>query len=478
MAKKRTGFVLGFLGLAASLGASSPGAPPIRTMRVDYFHTGNAAEERFSLDRVVIEPLPWPGNPRRAIDDTNLGKYFFEVVDRRTNRVLYSRGFASVYGEWETTGEAKTQRRTFSESLRFPAPEAPVQIVLKKRDAENAFHEIWSLPLDPRDVFIDTATPPSPGPLLEIQKSGPSADKVDFLILGDGYTAAERAKFEKDARRLAELLFAVSPFKERRSDFNVWGLCPPAEESGISRPSTGVHRRTRIGATYDAFGVERYVLTFENRSFRDVASFAPYEFVEILTNSKTYGGGGIFGLYGTVAADSLWAPYVFVHEFGHHFAGLADEYFTSAVAYEPPAKRVEPWEPNATAMLDPKDLKWKDLVTPGTALPTPWPQEEFEKTSRDFQRRRREIRAANGPEEQMDALFKEEQAVETKMLGPLNGKVGAFEGALYEAKGYFRPQADCIMFTRDEVPFCAVCRRAISRVIDLYSARDTDAARR
>ena len=469
MAKKRTGVLLGFLGLAASFGASSAGAAPVRTMRVDYFHTGNASEERFSLDRVVIEPLPWSGNPRRAIDDTNLGKYFFEVVDRKTNRVLYSRGFASVYGEWETTGEAQTLRRTFSESLRFPAPEGPVQIVLKKRDAENAFHEIWSLALDPRDVFIDTATPPSPGPLLEIQKSGPSADKVDFLILGDGYTAAERGKFEKDARRLAELLFAVSPFKERRTDFNVWGLCPAAEESGISRPSTGVHRRTRIGATYDAFGVERYILTFENRSFRDVASFAPYEFVEILTNSRTYGGGGIFGLYGTVAADSLWAPYVFVHEFGHHFAGLADEYFTSAVAYQPSAKRVEPWEPNATAMLDPQNLKWKDLVASETALPTAWPQEEFEKTSRDFQRRRREIRAANGPEEQMDAPFKEEQAVETKMLGPLNGRVGAFEGALYEAKGYFRPQADCIMFTRDEVPFCAVCRRAISRVIDLYA---------
>ena len=264
-------------------------------------------------------------------------------------------------------------------------------------------------------MFVDTAAPPSPGPLIEIQKSGDPADKVDFLILGDGYTAAERGKFEKDARRLTEMLFAVSPFKERRADFNVWALCPPTEESGISRPSTGIHRRSRVGATYDAFGSERYVLTFENRSFRDVASFAPYEFVEILTNSRTYGGGGIFGLYGTVAADSLWAPYVFVHEFGHHFAGLADEYFTSAVAYGPaPAERVEPWEPNATALLDPKNLKWKDLVTPGTPIPTPWTKEEFEKTSRDFQKRRREIRAANGPEEEMDALFKEEQVDETE----------------------------------------------------------------
>jgi hypothetical protein len=233
-----------------------------------------------------------------------------------------------------------------------------------------------------------------------------------------------------------------------------------------------VHRRSRIGATYDAFGSERYVLTFENRSFRDVASFAPYDFVEILTNTRTYGGGGIFGLYGTVAADSLWAPYVFVHEFGHHFAGLADEYFTSEVAYGPaPANRVEPWEPNATALLDPKNLKWEDLVLPGTPIPTPWSKEEFEKTSREFQKRRREIRAANGPEDQMDALFKEEQVYETKLLSgdKDSGKVGAFEGALYEPTGYYRPQEDCIMFTRDEVPFCAVCRRTITRVIDLYS---------
>ena len=458
---------LALFGLGTSVMSAAP-----RTMRVDYFHTGNATEEQFSFDRVVLEPLPWPGNPKRPIDETNLGKYFFEVVDRASNRVLYSRGFASVYGEWETTGEAKEVRRTFSESLRFPAPDAPVQISLKKRDAQNAFREVWVLLVDPKGVFVDTAPPASPGPVLTIQKNGDPADKVDFLILGDGYTAAERGKFEKDARRLAELLFAVEPFKSRRADFNVWAVCPPSEESGISRPSVGIHRRTRIGSSYDAFGSERYILTFENRSFRDVASFAPYDFVEILTNSRTYGGGGIFGQYSTVAADSLWAPYVFVHEFGHHFAALADEYFTSPVSYEPAsAVRIEPWEPNATALLDPAHLKWKDLVTPGTPVPTPWKKEEFEKASREFQAKRREIRKANGPEDEMDKLFTEELKFETKLLGTdqHSGRVGAFEGALYESKGYYRPQEDCIMFTRDEVPFCAVCRRALTGVIDLYS---------
>ncbi len=466
---------------ASMLLAAAPPAPvppvPVtapRTLRVDYFHSGNASQEHFSLDRVILEPGAWPGNPARPVDDTNLGKYLFEVLDRKTNRLLYSRGFASVYGEWETTGEAREVWQTFHESLRFPAPAAPVQVVLKKRDARNAFREVWSLLVDPAGMFVDTSTPPAPGPLVEIERNGAPAEKVDFLILGDGYTAAERGKFEQDARRLAEILFATSPFKERRRDFNVWGLCPPAAESGISRPSTGAHRRSPVGATYDAFGSERYVLTFDNRALRDVAAFAPYDFVEILTNSRTYGGGGIFGLYSTVAADSLWAPYIFVHEFGHHFAALADEYYTSDVAYEPAAELVEPWEPNVTAHADPEGLKWKDLVEPGTPVPTPWSKEMYEKHAAEIQKRRREIRARNRPEEEMDALFLEQREAETRLLGAERhaGKVGAFEGANYAARGYFRPQADCIMFTRNEVPFCRVCQRAIERVIDLYSKPD------
>lgn len=442
-------------------------------MRVDYFHTGNSSEERFSLDRIVVEPLEWPGNPAKPLDDTNSGKYFFEVVDRGTNRVLYSRGFASVYGEWIDTDEAKERNRTFSESLRFPTPAGPVQVNLKKRDARNAFKEIWSFTVDPKDMFVDSSKPVSPGPLLALQKNGPPAEKVDFLILGDGYTAAERPKFEKDARRLMEILFAVSPFKERRSDFNVWGLCPPSEESGISRPSLGIHRRNPVGATYDAFGSERYVLTFDNRAFRDLASYAPYEHVEILTNSKTYGGGGIFNLYSTVAADSLWSPYVFVHEFGHHFAGLADEYYTSDVPVATGGERVEPWEPNVTALKDPSDFKWKDLVTPGTPLPTPWVKKQFEEESRAIQKRRRQIRAERKPEEDMDRLFTEEKASETKLLhsDPNAKNVGAFEGANYEATGFYRPQIDCIMFTRNDVPFCAACRRALERIIDLYAPK-------
>ncbi|MEK6303453.1 MAG: IgA Peptidase M64 [Acidobacteriota bacterium] len=439
-------------------------------MRVDYYHTGNASQEMFSLDRVAVEPLAWPGNPQKNIDDTNLGKYSFEVHDRNTNRVVYSRGFASIYGEWETTDEARNMNRTFHESLRFPAPASPVQVVLKKRDANNAFREVWSTIVDPKDMFVDISKPASPGPLIEIQKSGDPAVKVDFLILGDGYTAGERGKFEKHARRLVELLFATSPYKEHRKSFNVWALCPAAEESGISRPSTGVHRASPLGASYDAFGSERYVLTYENRALRSVAQFAPYEFIEILTNSRTYGGGGIFGLYSTVAADSEQAPYVFVHEFGHHFAGLADEYYTSPVAYTPSPVKAEPWEPNVTALLEPANLKWKDLVAAGTPIPTPWQKDEYESHSREYSKRRAQIRAENRPESEMEALFRENREFELKLFAreKYAGKVGAFEGANYEAKGFYRPEVDCIMFTRSP-SFCAVCRRAIERVIELYT---------
>ncbi len=439
-------------------------------MRLDYNHTGNAKQELFSLDRVIIEPLPWPGDLHQTIDTTNLGKYFFEVRDQKTNRVLYSRGFASVYGEWETTDEAEKMLRSFHESLRFPAPESPVVIVLKKRDAKNEFREVWTSVVDPNDIFIDRSKPRAPAPLISIQKMGEPADKVDFLILGDGYTHAESKKFESDARRLTEVLFSTTPFKEHRKDFNVWALCPPADESGISRPSTGVYRDSPLGTTYDTFGSERYVLTFDNRALRKTAQFGPYEFVEILANNRTYGGGGIFNLYSTVAADNSFADYVFVHEFGHHFAGLADEYYTSSVAYAPVTRRLEPWEPNATALLDPTNLKWKDLISPGTPIPTPWNKEAFENYSREIQKRRAELRKDKRPESEMEALFREELKQEQTMFAKENyaGKVGAFEGAMYETRGYYRPEIDCIMFSRTN-HFCAVCRRAIERIIELYS---------
>jgi hypothetical protein len=448
--------------------AAMAGAQTVRTMRVDYFHTGSASDEHFALDRVVLEGK-WPGPAGRAVDETGFGKYRFEVRDKASNRLLYSRGYATIFNEWQETEEAKTTRRGFEESVRFPAPAAPVRLAIQTRDARQVFHDAWSVEIDPAAQSVDRSPAPAALKPWRVMYNGEPADKVDLLLLGDGYTAAEMDKWHRDAQRLTGTLFAASPFKEHRRDFNVWAIDTPAEASGVSRPSDGVYRRSPLGAAYDALGSERYVLTTDNRRLREIAATAPYEFVEIVVNERKYGGGGIFNFFATVAADNAFTPYVFVHEFGHHFAGLADEYYTSDVAYGSVPARPEPWEPNVTA--DPQAAKWKELIVPGTALPAPWPKTEFETMQREIQQRRREIRARHRPEQEMEDLFREERGLTTKILGsgPHADRVGAFEGAMYEARGYYRPQADCIMFTRDEVGFCAVCRRAIARVIAMYA---------
>lgn len=442
-----------------------------KTMRVDYYHTGGG-QELFALDQVVSDG-PWPGSRTRLIDDTNLGPYLFEVVDLKTKQTIYSRGFASIYGEWESTDEAKQGlHRSFHESLRFPWPKNPVQVVVKKRDAANAFRQAWATEVDPASRFVTAAETKAAGKVWTVFENGPAATKVDLLILGDGYAEADLAKFHADVKRLTDQLFATEPFKSRRSDFNVRAIDLPTSRSGVNRPRTGDFRRTPLGVSYNIFDSERYALTLDNRSMRDIASAAPYDFLEILINEQQYGGGGVFNSHATAAVDTAFADYIFVHEFGHHFAGLGDEYYTSDVAYETGvANRPEPWEPNITALADAATLKWKDLVQAGTPLPTPWDKEAYEKKSREIQARRRDLRARNAPESEMNQLFTEEMNWSTPFLGGMkySGKVGAFEGASYEVKGLYRPEADCIMFTRDKVGFCRVCQRAISRIIDMYS---------
>ena len=442
---------------------------PVSTLRLDFVHTGNAEQEFFSVHEWVIEPTPWPGNPDRVIDDTNRGKYLFEVVDPDNDQVLYSRGFSSIYGEWETTAEAKRINRSFHESLRFPLPDQAVRVDVSKRNEQNKFTKLWSIEVDPEDILIRRAHQPRPAPVLTIEENGNPAHKVDLLILGDGYTAEEADKFEADARRLTAAFFEVSPFKERRQDFNVWAMAPPSSESGVARPSVGEFKWSPLGTRYDAFRSRRYVLTFENKAFREIASFAPYDAVEILVNNETYGGGGIFGLYSTAAVDSGWADYVFIHEFGHHFADLADEYYTSPVAYEPTPIEIEPWSPNVTALLDPAQLKWGHLVGESTPVPTTWPKDEYEEFARAKQAEREQMRIEQRPESELNELFQRVQEFSDDLFSrqQYNNTVGAFEGANYEAEGYYRPEMNCLMFTRHD-KFCHVCSDAIEEIIDLY----------
>jgi IgA Peptidase M64/Peptidase M64 N-terminus len=380
------------------------------TMRVDYLHTGGPGGEALTLDQVVHEGA-WPGSRSRPVDDTNLGDYYFDVADRDTDRVIYSRGFGSVYGEWVTTPEVASVRRTFEESLRFPWPRAAIRITLKRRDADNVFQSFWSIEVDPRHQAVKSLPRPS-GRIWTLFESGPPRTKVDLLLLSDGYTTEQLPKFHADAARLTAALFAYEPFKSRRGDFNVRGLDLPSEQSPIN-------------AEYNIFGLARYVLTYKNRALRDAAAAAPYDVLEILVNSAQYGGGGIFNLQSTAAADGPRADYVFVHELAHNLAGLGDEYVGNVTYQTGRPDRPEPWEPNLTALRDPALLKWKDLVDPSTPIPTPAD----------------------------DA-----------------GRVGAFEGGGYEPRGLFRPEFECIMgTTRPGVGFCRVCQRAIGRAVAMLS---------
>lgn len=442
-----------------------------RTMRVDYYHTGGMGLEVVALDRIVSDG-PWNGSVTHLADDTGLGAYMFEVIDGGTGAILYSRGFASIYGEWETTSEASSAHQTFHESLRFPWPRRMVEIVLKKRDADGGFHEIWSYSVDPDSRLANPAAPMVEGSVWPLLENGPPREKVDLVLLGEGYAASEMSKFHADAQRLVDRLFATEPFRSRKSDFNVWAIDLPSERSGVNRPHLGEFRRTPVSAEYNIFGSERYLLTYDNRRLRDVLSAAPYEFVEILVNEKQYGGGGIFNFQATTAVDTEFADYIFVHEFGHHFAGLADEYYTSSVAYETDASvKPEPWEPNVTALHDSGRLKWGDLVEPSTPIPTPWDKALYEEHALSIQERRAELIRSGAPAREFDRLFREQERVEAELLHAMehSGHVGAFEGAMYEAHGLYRSETDCIMFTRTDY-FCRVCRRAIERIIDLYAS--------
>lgn len=476
--RSRTLHALGAL-LLLAVSSPVPGSAPAatllddfepRTMRVDLLHTGGKGVEIVAVDRVVNDG-PWAGSLTKADDGLGLGGYRFEVLDPATGRLLFARGYSSIYAEWETTPEAKAAHRTFRESLRFPWPKRPVQVVLKKRDRQNLFREAWSTLVDPASPDVNPAPPPKSGTVWTVLENGPASVKVDLLVLGEGYAEKDLPKFRADVKRMVDTLFRYEPFRSRRGDFNVRALDLPSGEGGAHRPQSKIFRRTPLQVQYNVFGSERYVLTYDDRALRDAAAQAPYDVIEILVNDAQYGGGGIYNHQATASADTGFAEYVFVHEFGHHFAALADEYYTSDVAYETGASDLpEPWEMNVTALKDPAGLKWKELVEAGTPLPTPWSKEAFEKASREFQARRKALLAKGAPPSQIDDLFREQQKAEAAFFAKEKhaGKVGAFEGAAYEQKGLYRSSADCIMFTRSEGGFCPVCRKAIERVIDSY----------
>lgn len=440
-----------------------------KTMRVDYFHTGNSETEHFSIDKILSDGQ-WYGSKKVLIDELELGYFFLEVIDQETKTLLYSRGFSSVFGEWQMTPEAEKEWGTFHETIRFPWPVKPVTIRLKKRDHLNQFQAIWTYNIDPTSRMVNPADIKHPEEVVAIHQSGDPNEKLDLVLLGDGYTAKEMDKFIADAKRVAGYLLNAEPYKSRQNDINIWAVKTPSQESGVSRPHPGVFKRTALSAHYSSFDSERYVLSYDNKTIRNAASAAPYEFTSILINEQTYGGGGIYKLYTTNAVDNKFAEYLMIHEMGHHLADLADEYYSSSTAYEAPAIDVEPYETNVTALLDKDNLKWKDLVEDGTPIPTPWNKEEFDKFSYEVQKERGKLRAAKVEESVMEDFFMKAHYKQDTffMAEEYKDKIGAFEGAKYNQHGLYRSQLDCIMYTR-HTKHCKVCQRSISKVIDQYS---------
>ena len=440
-----------------------------KTMRLDFYHSGTATEEHFALDQVVSDGK-WAGSKTQLIDDLRLGPYIFEIADKATGKLIYSRGFANIFGEWQTTPEADNIWGTFHESLRFPWPKKIFTVCVKKRDAKNIFQTTWMTAIDPlsRQVNPSDITPTHKTDI--ILENGPASQKVDIVVMGDGYTAGEMEKFRKDVKRLTDALLSTEPFKTRMKDINIRAIETPSEVSGVCKPHPGVYKRTPLSVHYGSFDSERYALTYDNRTVRDIASEVPYEFMVILVNERTYGGGGIYNLYTTVSADNKFANYIMVHELGHHMAGLADEYYTSAVAYEVPKTPIEPWETNITALLDKNNLKWKSLADPGIPIPTTWNKDAFDKFGYQVQKERDSLRAANVPENIMENLFDRQLNKENEFFSKekYQHKVGAFEGGGYSQYGLYRPELDCIMFTR-HIRFCKVCRSSLEAVMNQYT---------
>ena len=439
------------------------------TMRLDYNHVGTANEEHFAFDQMVNDG-EWAGSKTVLIDQLNLGKYFFEVKDPKSGKLLYSRGFSSIYGEWETTPEAEKEWGSFHESLRFPWPKEEVDVTILKRNIKNGFDPVWNYRVNPKHHRAFSNPVKDHYKTFDVVVNGKPEKQVDIVVLGEGYSKKDMKKFRKDAKRFAEVLLSTEPYASFKDKFSIRAVETPSPNSGVNHPHQDIHTRSALSVTYGAFDSERYALGYDNKTIRDASAAVPYEFTAILMNDSIYGGGGIYNLYITAAVNNAFQEYLFVHEFGHHFADLADEYYTSATAYEMDAEHLEPWELNVTANTNPETIKWKDILSKDTPIPTPWEKEKYDKHSIEIQKKRVEMRKAKVEEKVMEDFFIKKREWDNQLLSNMkySGKVGAFEGAQYKSKGLYRSAANCIMFTRHD-QFCPACQRAIKLIIEQYT---------
>lgn len=394
-----------------------------KACRVDFHFTGNSATTSVAVCRIKQESF-WGGRKKHTNEMLNLGEFRFQVTDSATNELIYADGFSSLFFEWQTTPEATRIQKSFENSLLFPYPRKAVKVSIEKRKGFDQWEVLSTFGISPDDKLIVRNNAVS-APVKEIQRNLPSDKAIDIAIIAEGYTIAEQEQFYADAQKLAENLFTHEPFAKYKSRINIYAIAAPSTDSGISMPHKNEWKNTALGSHFYTFYEPRYLTSPDMFTIRNYASLVPYDAVYILANTTTYGGGGIYNFYALASAHSERSKSeVVVHEFGHSFAGLADEYFYDKedVFDEMYSLTEEPWEPNITTLVQ-FDKKWKNDLPKNTVIPTA--VTDASKTQ----------------------------------------KIGVFEGGGYRTKGVYRPAYDCRMRTNNAKGFCSVCEKAVERMI-------------
>jgi IgA Peptidase M64. len=390
-------------------------------LRIDYYLFGNSDTVSYALDKLVKEPK-WGGPRAHLVDSTNYGMYFVEVTLPDSDVVLYSHGYCLLFGEWQTTDEATKISKGFHESVVIPFPKELVEVTFYAKNDHLELNEQMKIFVDPNDYFIKPA-PKLPYAVYNVYGDYPVENAVDIVLLPDGYTEQEMGKFVKDCQFFVKSLFSYAPYNRYQDRFNIRAVLVPSQDSDITMPGDGLYRNTALSCSFWTFDSERYCMTYDNETMKTLAGQVPYDQIYILANTKKYGGGGIFNSYCVSTTGNSYSSDVIIHEFGHGFAGLADEYaYDGTDNY---SLEVEPWEPNITTLVG-FDAKWKDMLGKKTPVPTPV-EKKYENT------------------------------------------VGVYEGAGYQLNGIYRPMIDCLMNTFNGDKFCPVCERAIERMILHYT---------
>ena len=428
-------------------------------LRLELRHHVSHGTEGYALARVRAESR-WAGPKRRGNDRPDWGDYRLSVFEAGTKTLVYRTGFDS---NLDLQGPSTATQL----SVRFPAPVNAVRATIEKRRAASVFSELWNIDIDPAGGNIDRSAPALPAQVHAILANGDPQTKVDIAILGDGYQAAEHRKFIADAKRAAGYLFSVDPFRARMHDFNVSAVFTPSADSGVTDRYLGVEKNTVLRCAYGGGNSERTLAPGDEHALREAACAVPYDFLLILANARRYGGSAYFGGPATIAIDSAAARYLVVHEFAHIIGGLADEYYLPTRSGPTYTGNIEPWNPNVT--LSSAHAKWTMTDT----RPARWNKAEYDRGFADYVRRYFALRDARADEAAVEQLMQAEAGRQAALLAKNRDRrtVGLFEGAHGYAKGVFRSEVDCIMFSLQTDYFCGACLTAISSMIDAQCDR-------